>query len=133
MADLSEYSTTQQKVIKEVITNDKGFHSAYMIADAPFYGMVGEADNGQQVIKKNIECSLSTGNTNYDLNIYYSVEEECWFYKLSYLADEVHGIIHYNTVNNAKGLIAFVVLNDNVNDTDITASLPYSNVLVMGK
>lgn len=133
MSDISEYTPAQQKVIKEIVANDRGFHTTYMIADLPFYGMMGEADNGEMVVKKNVQCSLSAGSTDYELNIFYCVEEDCWFYNLTYLGEEVRGIIHYNTVFNARGELSFAILNDNINDKDITSSLPYSNVLIMRK
>ena len=133
MADLSEYTTTQQKVIREIAEADKGFHSTFLIADTPFYGMAEESDSGEQVTKKNIECSLIVGNTSYTLNIFYSSEQDCWFYKFAYLGEEIRGIVHYNTILNARGETAFAILNDNVDDSELTASLPYSNVLVLGK
>ena len=133
MAELSDYSSTQQKVIKEIVSNDKGFHSTYMIADMPFYGMLEELDNGELSVKRNISCPLSTGSTDYDLQLFYSKEQSCWFFVLSNLSDEIRGIVHYNTEYNAMGELAFAILNDNVNDEDISASLPYSNVLVLRK
>lgn len=133
MSDISEYTTLQQKVIKEVVDNDKGFHSTYMIADLPFYEMLVELDNGQTSIRKNVSCPLSTESTDYNLLLYYSEEQKCWFYELKYLGEEVRGLVHYNTVFNSMGELAFVILNDNVDDKDLTASLPYSNVLVLRK
>lgn len=133
MADISEYSTTQQKVIREIINNDKNFHNVFMIADIPFFSMMEELDNGQLSVKENVSCSLSTGASDYELQIFYSSEQKSWFYCLKYLGEEVRGIIHYNTVFNAMGEIAFAILNDNVNDTDLSMSLPYSNVLVLRK
>lgn len=133
MADISEYSTLQQKVIKEIVENDKGFHSSYMIADMPFYEMLEELDNGQTSVKTNVSCPLSTESTDYDLQLNYSEEQKCWFYTLKFLGEEVRGIVHYNTVFNSMGELSFVILNDNVDDFDMTASLPYSNVLILRK
>lgn len=133
MEDLSEYTASQQKVIREVVANDKGFHNSYLIADMPFYGMLGELESGELDVKKNVSCSLSTGSSDYELQIFYSEEQNCWFYSLYNLGEEVRGVIHYNTVVNAMGEIAFVILNDNVDDKDLSASLPYSNVLVLRK
>ena len=133
MAELSEYTTTQQNVIKEIISNDNGLHSSYMIADAPFYGMLDELENGQLGVKKNVSSSLSTGGTEYDLQIFYSEEQGCWFYCLTSLGEEIRGVVHYNTVCNAMGEIAFAFLNDNVNDKDLSLSLPYTNILVLRK
>ena len=133
MADISEYSTTQQKAIKEIITNDRNFHSTYMVADSPFYSMLEELDNGQLSVKQNVSCSLNTGASDYELQIFYSTEQGCWFYCLKNLGEEIRGIVHYNTVCNAMGEVAFAILNDNVGDTDLSISLPYSNVLVLRK
>ena len=133
MANISEYSTAQQKVIKEIVSNDRGFHSSYLIADAPFYGMLGELENGELTVKKNVSCSLTTGGSNYELQIFFSEEQNCWFYTLNNLGEEIRGIVHYNTICNAMGEISFAILNDNVSDTDLSASLPYSNVLVLRK
>ena len=133
MADITDYSTEQQKVIKQIVANDKGFHKSVMIADMPFYGMLDQKDNGEYAIKKNVACPLSTGGTDYELQIFYSEEQSCWFYVMKSLGEEVRGVVHYNTIFNAMGEVSFVILNDNVDDEDMTASLPYSNVLVLGK
>lgn len=133
MADISEYTTIQQGVIKEIISNDNGFHTEYSIANIPFYGMLKELENGQLGITKNVSSSLSLGSTDYNLQISYSEEQNCWFYNFSYSGEEIRGVIHYNTVFNSMGNIAFAILNDNVNDNDLSSSLPYSNVLVLRK
>lgn len=133
MTDLSNYSTAQQKVIKDIVASDNGFHSSVMIADMPFYGMLDELDNGEQEVKRNVSSSLSTGSSDYELQIFYSEEQKCWFYMLENLGDEIRGVIHYNTVFNAKGELAFAILNDNVSDVDLSMSLPYSNVLLLRK
>ena len=133
MEDLSDYSSMQQKVIKEIITNDKNFHSSYLISDLPLYGMLQELDNGETTVKKDVSCVLGTSGTDYNLNLQYSEEQKCWFYTLSGPSEEVRGVIHYNTVFNAMGDLAFAVLNDNLNDKDLSYSLPYSNILVLRK
>lgn len=133
MAEISEYTTPQQNVIKEIIKNDKNLHNNYLIADLPFYNMLDELDNGQLSVRKNVSCSLSTGSVDYELQIFYSKEQECWFYCLTNMQEEIRGIVHYNTVCNAKGELAFAILNDNISDTDLSMSLPYSNVLVLRK
>lgn len=133
MASISDYSDTQQKVIKEILTNDKGFHNTYLIADVPLFPMLEELDNGELTVKKDVACTLSTGGSNYTLRIWYSVEQSCWFYSLKNLGEEINGVVHYNTVLNAMGELSFAFLNDNVNDKDLNNSLPYSNILVMRK
>ena len=133
MLDLSEYSTAQQKVITSIIKGDDGFHSTYMIGDAPFYDMIEELNNGEFAVKKNITSPLSTGSIDYNLQLFYSEEQKCWFFNFENLGNEINGIVRYNTIVNAMGEVAFVILNDNENDVDITASLPYSNILILRK
>lgn len=133
MADITEYSEIQQKVIREIITTDRGFHSTYLVSDLPLYAMLDELDNGERVVKKDIECTLSTGSSNYSLRIWFSVEQNCWFYTLSYLGEGVSGVVHYNTALNAMGELAFAILNDNTCDSDLSNSLPYSNILILRK
>lgn len=133
MSDISNYSTLQQKVIREVVENDEGFHSTYMIADIPFYGMIEELEDGSVGIKRHVSCPLSSSNTEYELQLDFSEEQNCWFYVLKYLGEEVRGVVHYNTLCNSLGELSFVILNDNLEDKDLTASLPYSNVLVLRK
>lgn len=131
MADLSDYTTFQQKVMTDIVSYDKGFHTSFMIADNPFYGMMEVLDNGETAISKSVSCSLNTGGTDYTLELHYSEEQKCWFYLFAYSGEEIRGIVHYNTVLNAKGELAFVILNDSTEDADITLSLPYSNIFVM--
>lgn len=133
MADLSEYSTAQQKVIKELVKNDRGFHNSFMIADMPFYGMLEEMENGETTVSTDISCSLNSGGTDITLYLHYSTEQNCWFYTMNYLGEEIRGIVHYNTLFNSMGELAFAILNDNVSDTDLSLSLPYSNVFIMRK
>lgn len=133
MEDIAEYSELQQKVITEIIGNDKGFHNAYMIADMPLYAMMDTLDNGKSTIKNNVSCSLSVGNEDYNLHIWYSKEQDCWFFCLENLGRQIGGIIHYNTVYNAYGEFALAFLNDNTDAKSITTSLPYTNVLLMRK
>lgn len=133
MADLSEYSTTQQKVMTEIVSNDRGFHDTYMIADMPFYSMLQELDNGETTVRRDVSCSLNTGGSDYTLQLHYSEEQKVWFYTMTYLGEEIRGVVHYNTLFNSMGDLSFAILNDNVSDTDISISLPYSNVFVMRK
>lgn len=133
MANITEYSDIQQKAIQEIVNLDNGFHTSYMIADLPLYAMLEELDNGQYSVKEDVTCSMSTGGSTYNLNIWYSQSQKCWFYLLSYLGEEIRGIVHYNTVLNAKGELSFAILNDNTDDRDMSNSLPYSNILVMRK
>lgn len=133
MADITEYSEIQQKVIAEIVAIDKGLHTTYLISDLPLYAMFELLDNGETTVKKDVSCSLSTGGSDYTLRLWFSTEQNCWFYTLSYLGEEINGIVHYNTVLNAMGEIAFAILNDNTSDTDLSNSLPYSNILVLRK
>ncbi len=133
MADISDFSTNQQNIMKEVVENDRGFHTSFMIAETPFYGMLEELEDGGYTVNQNVECSLSSGGSDYTIQLHYSKEQTCWFYLLTYLSEEIRGIVHYNTVLNAKGELSFVILNDNTESEDISMSLPYSNVFVMRK
>lgn len=132
MADLTDYTTFQQKVIKEIVSNDRGFHTQFMIADYPFSEMLIEAESGQNIITPNATIPVSDGETEYNLNIRYSEETKMWWFCLYTSTDEIRGVLHYNTVYNAMGEIAFAVLNDNI-DGDMANSLPYSNLLVLRK
>lgn len=135
MAELTEYSDIQQNVIKEVVKNDGGFHTGVYIAEQPLYDMISENDDGTLVTKPNVEAPLSLGSDTYDLNIRYSQEQKCWFFTLSYGTEYFSGIVHFNTVYNARGTVAIVILNDNISDIteDISIALPYSNVLLLRK
>lgn len=133
MADITEYSDIQQNIIKEIVAIDRGLHTTYLISDLPLYAMLEQTDNGKVVVKEDVSCSLSTGGSDYSLRLWYSSEQKCWFYTLTYLGEEINGIVHYNTVLNAMGEIAFAILNDNTSDSDLSNSLPYSNILVMRK
>ncbi len=133
MANITDYSQIQQKIIKEIVTNDNGFHTTYMMADMPLYAMLEELDNGEFAVKEDIICSMSSGGSTISFKLWYSQEQKCWYYTLTNLGEEIRGIVHYNTVYNAKGEVAFAILNDNSDDGDIRNSLPYSNVLVMRK
>lgn len=133
MADITEYSDIQQKAMKEIVKLDSGLHTTFLISDLPLYGMLDQLDNGEMVVKRDVACSLSTGVVNYDIRIWYSVEQSCWFYTLSYLGEEVTGVVHYNTALNAMGELSFAFLNDNEEDKDLSNSLPYSNIFIMRK
>ena len=135
MAELTDYSETQQKVIKEVIENDNGFHTGIYIAEQPLYDMISENDDGTIVTKQYVDSPLSLGSESYDLSVRYSQEQKCWFFTLAYGIDTFSGVVHFNTVYNPKGLVAFVILNDNPSDVveDISIALPFSNVLLLRK
>ena len=135
MAELTEYSYTQQKVIKEVVANDNGFHTGIYIAEQPLYDMISQNDDGTNVTKLNVDSPLSLGSETYDLNVRFSQEQNCWFFTVTYGTETFSGIVHFNTVYNAKGLVSIVILNDNTSDNteDISIALPFSNVLVLRK
>lgn len=132
MADLSDYSTFQQKTVREIVSNDRGFHTDFRIADYPFSEMIVETDSGMTSIIPNVTIPVSDGETEYNLNVRYSSETKSWWFCLYTPTDEIRGILHYNTVYNAMGEIAFAVLNDNVSG-DMDLSLPYSNLLILRK
>lgn len=132
MAELSDYSAVQQKVIKEIINNDRGFHTDIRIADYPFSEMLIDTDNDGVSVTQDATIPVDDGEVEYNLNIRYSEEQKVWFFTLFTPDDEVNGIVHYNTIYNAKGVIAFVILNDNI-ESDMVHSLPYSNLLILRK
>ena len=132
MADLSDYSDFQQKVIKEIKSNDRGFHTEFMIADYPFSEMIVETESGMTSINSNVTIPVTDGESEYNLNVYYSPEQKDWFFCFYTPTDEIRGVLHYNTIYNSMGEIAFAVLNDNI-DGDMDMSLPYSNLLLLRK
>ena len=135
MDELADYSNTQAKVIREVVANDRGFHSSYYIADEPFYGMLNETEDGVLFTSPNCEASLTMSSTEYSLSVTRSDELKCWFFAFSYGEEETRGIIHFNTIYNAKGMTAIAFLNDSEEgDFDsINRNLPYSNILLLRK
>ena len=132
MADLSDYSDFQQKVIKEIKSNDRDFHTEFMIADYPFSEMIVETESGMTSINPNVTIPVTDGGSEYNLNVYYSPEQKDWFFCFYTPTDEIRGVLHYNTIYNGMGEIAFAVLNDNI-DGDMDMSLPYSNLLLLRK
>lgn len=135
MADLSNYSATQQEVIKKIVENDNGFHSSIMISDIPLIDIISYADNDMQNIARNASVNLSSFGKNYTLTVNYSEMQKCWFFVLSYSENEVRGIIHFNTLYQAKAPVSFAFINDTSSDEidSISQSLAYSNILIMEK
>lgn len=135
MAEITNFSNLQQEVIRSVIKNDNGFHTGFYIAEQPLYDMLSENDDGTLITKQNVDAPLGIGSETYDLNVRYSQEQKCWFFTFTYGTETFAGIVHFNTVYNARGEVAIVILNDNETDAveDISISLPYSNVLVLRK
>lgn len=135
MADLSNYSATQQEVIKKIVENDNGFHSSIMISDIPLIDIISYADNDMQNIARNASVNLSSFGKNYTLTVNYSEMQKCWFFVLSYAENEVRGIIHFNTLYQEKAPVSFAFINDTSSDeiNSISQSLAYSNILIMEK
>ena len=135
MANISDYSSTQQEIIKNIVNGDKGFHSSIMICDIPLIDMLSYADNDMQNIARNVSVNLSSFGRNYTLTLNYSENQKCWFFILSYSENEIRGIVHFNTVYNANAPVAFAFINDTSSDelNSVCQSLAYSNILIMEK
>lgn len=135
MAELTDYSDKMQKVIKEAVANDKGFHSEYFIAEFPLSEMLLEDDKGLTFTQESATVAISSNSTNYNLLVRFSNEQNCWFFTISDGSEEFEGIVHFNTVYNAKSDFSFIFLNNNDSGEiyDITQSLPFTSVFIMRK
>ena len=135
MANISDYSSTQQEIIKNIVNGDKGFHSSIMICDIPLIDMLSYADNDMQNISRNVSVNLSSFGRNYTLTLNYSENQKCWFFILSYSENEIRGVVHFNTVYNANAPVSFAFINDTSSDelNSVCQSLAYSNILIMEK
>ena len=135
MANISDYSSTQQEIIKNIVNGDKGFHSSIMICDIPLIDMLSYADNDMQNIARNVSVNLSSFGRNYTLTLNYSENQKCWFFILSYSENEIRGAVHFNTVYNANAPVSFAFINDTSSDelNSVCQSLAYSNILIMEK
>lgn len=135
MEGLEGYTECQKKTIEEIITNDKGFHTSFMIADIPLAGMLYETEDGIQEVQRCVSASVSNSSLSYDISLYFSEERNCWFFTVTSGTETFQGILHFNTIYNAKGEFAFAFINDNAAATskEITAALPYCNFLLMRK
>lgn len=135
MAEITEYTDTQANMMKEMVRNDNGFHTSFSISDMPFMEMQRVDGDGMTITDASSTVSLVTDGGTARVDLRHSDERKCWFFTFSDGSEEIKGIVHFNTVYNAKGIVAFAFMNDSNLDDDasITRFLPYSNFFVMRK
>lgn len=131
--DLQGFSDVQSKVITDIFDGDKGFHTNWLVADTPFSGMAYETEEGVVDVQKCAEASVSDSSGEYRIQLYFSDERNCWFFTVFTADDSFSGVLHFNTLYNAKGMFSFVFLNDSVDAATktITMALPFSNFLLL--
>lgn len=137
MNELDQLSEAQKEVAKKIIADDKGFHSTYLLANIPFDSMMSETDIGTVVVSECAMAEISDSSSSYTIKVWLSEEQKCWFFLFTTGTDEIRGVLHFNTLYNARGLISFAFLNNNQNDfltaEQIKQNIAYSNILVMRK
>ena len=135
MAELTDYSEKQRLIIESIKDGDKGFHSEYLIADYPLYGMLATQSDGGKFTQTNSSAEVAIGSDVYSIGMRLCSEQECWFFTVTNGTDVVTGVLHFNTVYNAKGMFSIVFLNDSeeVSAEGISNALPYTNILIMRK
>lgn len=135
MAELYEYSEKQQKIMYDAVKNDNGFHSSFSISEIPLAEMLSVDDRGLEFTQKSATVSINSEVITYRLDIRFSDEQNCWFFTITDGTSSFSGIIHFNTIYNARGEFAVIFLNDSELDdsNSITMALPYSNIFVMRK
>ena len=135
MADITEYSNAQANMMREIVRNDGGFHTSFSISDTPFMEMQRVSGDGMTFTDASATVSLVTDGGTARIDLRHSDERRCWFFTFTEGLEEIKGIIHFNTVYNAKGFVAFAFMNDSGLDDDdsITRLLPYTNFFVMRK
>lgn len=135
MQGFENLSERQTEIAKKILKEDAGFHSTYLIADYPFSSITKETESGLQYTNPHCSFNVSTGGTSYDITFRYSEELKTWFFTVEWSGGRFDGIVHFNTVYNAQGLNAFVILNDSSGDDpdSVGRNLQFSNFLVMVK
>lgn len=135
MASITEYNGIQADTMKEVVKNDNGFHTSFFIADVPFSEMAQINADGKTFTLASATVSLMVSGGTARIDLRHSEEQKCWFFTVAIGTEEIKGIVHFNTVYNAKGLHSFVFLNETELDDDasITRLLPYANFFIMEK
>lgn len=135
MASVTEYSAIQEKTMREIVKNDNKFHSSYYISDIPFAEMLQTSSDGLAFTIASATVTLVVPGGTARIDLRHSEEQKCWFFTVVIGAEEIKGIVHFNTVYNAKGIAAFSFLNDTTLDDDdsITRQLPYANFFIMEK
>lgn len=135
MAELSDYSEIQTKVISEIVKNDAGFHTEFYIADSPLLSALSDADDGTTFVQPNCEADITLSSLTYTIQLEKSNEQKCWFFTVISDEDTIKGVLHFNTIYNSKGLFSFAFLNDSQIDdfNGITMGIPYCNFFLMRK
>lgn len=135
MAKVTEYSEIQEKAMREVVKNDNNFHTSYYIADAPFVEMLQTDENGMSFTIGGATVSLVVPGGTARIDLRRSEEQKCWFFTVLINDEEIKGIVHFNSVYNAKGISSFMFVNETALDDydSINRLLPYSNFFIMEK
>lgn len=137
MSELDQLSEAQKEMATKMISDDKGFHSTYLLANIPFDSMMSETDIGTIAVSECAMAEISDSASNYTIKVWLSEEQKCWFFLFTTGTDEIRGVLHFNTLYNARGVVSFAFLNNN-QDNYLTAeqikqNIAYSNILVMRK
>lgn len=135
MEGLEGYSDTQKQIIETIVERDNKFHKNVFVSDAPFSGIFQDNDDGTTTVSGSILAEVSNSDINISIRIWRSEESKLWFFYVQTGNDEIRGILHFNTIYNARGEISFAFLSDsNSDDFDgINTALGYSNFLLMRK
>lgn len=143
-------SEKQRNIILDIKERDNGFHSMFMLADAPFSAISEPTEDGFDYIKPNTMFTVEGAGMSYDVSLRLSDEltllpdksdadkdnaKATWFFTIKWGSERIDGILHFNTVYNAESDTAFAFLNDNPSDLtdDISHALAFTNLLVMRK
>lgn len=135
MAELSDYSEKQRNVMQELVNRDNGFHNTYFVADLPLAGMLMETDEAATIISKSGEASIYGDIGAFNLKLYWSDDAQRWFFTFSSDANTFNGILHFNTIYDSMGEVAFCFLSDSdeTSQTEMGMSIPYINLFIMRK
>lgn len=135
MASVTDYSDIQAKAMTEAYKNDNGFHTIFYASDLPFSEMLQVNSDGMSFTNASSTVTLVVPGGTARIDLRHSEEQKCWFFTIEYGGEETKGIVHFNTLYNAKGMHSFMFLNDSNLDDDesITRLLPYSNFFIMVK
>ena len=132
---MDELTELQKEKALKIIAEDKGFHTVSMQSAYPFSPMLNEDGDGYNIVYRNCSVTIESGAYSVFITFSYSVDLDTWFFSAEWNGDKFDGIVHFNTLYNAGGEIAFAFLNDSDDDTSdsITRNLPYSGFLFLAK
>lgn len=145
--ELNQLSERQKNYAVDAIASDNGFHNTYLLSMAPFIAMISETDSGSIVVSQSAMAEVSDSASSYTIRVWRSDEQKCWFFLVITGTDEIRGVLHFNTIYNAKGETSIMFLNDAEMELPeevteetksewvkkITQNIAYSNILVMRK